>query len=325
MPEQIRLIHVEPGFAGNRPSLIIEHFDLATAPPFNALSYTWGHPYPQMDLSLNALVHQVSSNLYYFLDWLGQQTTDTSYYWIDQICINQNHLEERNHQVSLMKQIYSGAAMVVIWLGPAGASDPLPMYLAEHVGDTNEFYCSVSLEEPENTTLERWEIYDHNDKILKGFLYNDYWNRLWIVQEVLLAQQISIACVNGFLPWSFLRTESLEHEIIRSHSHTRLAWLLRQSAPTAAKGAQYEGNRLLEFVTACRLTECKDVRDKIFGLQGLLKPEQQIVVDYNKSIADVYNETVRIILRDTTNEDQMAAISACKELKKTMLPEKYDM
>ncbi len=37
--------------------------------------------------------------------------------WIDAICINQNDVLEKNHQVAMMGEVYSGAAEVLVWLG----------------------------------------------------------------------------------------------------------------------------------------------------------------------------------------------------------------
>lgn len=37
--------------------------------------------------------------------------------WIDALCINQEDLDERSHQVLLMKDVFSLAWRVVIWLG----------------------------------------------------------------------------------------------------------------------------------------------------------------------------------------------------------------
>lgn len=37
--------------------------------------------------------------------------------WVDVICVNQSDLDERNAQVQLMREIYSNATRVIIWLG----------------------------------------------------------------------------------------------------------------------------------------------------------------------------------------------------------------
>ncbi|KAH6674395.1 heterokaryon incompatibility protein-domain-containing protein, partial [Halenospora varia] len=47
--------------------------------------------------------------------------------WIDAVCINQNDIQERQDQVSLMRQIYEQAEQVVIWLGENRSSGRLPM------------------------------------------------------------------------------------------------------------------------------------------------------------------------------------------------------
>ncbi|EHK40499.1 hypothetical protein TRIATDRAFT_181002, partial [Trichoderma atroviride IMI 206040] len=36
---------------------------------------------------------------------------------IDAVCINQQYMEEKTHQVRYMKDIYSGAESTLIWLG----------------------------------------------------------------------------------------------------------------------------------------------------------------------------------------------------------------
>ena len=45
--------------------------------------------------------------------------------WVDSICINQDQsaLHERSHQVLLMKEIYSRAAEVLVWLGEIDTAD----------------------------------------------------------------------------------------------------------------------------------------------------------------------------------------------------------
>jgi hypothetical protein len=60
---------------------------------------------------------QVRENLYNFL--CSFQTgsairTDIAYIYIDQICIDQENLQERNSQVRLMSDIYTQSSLVVV-------------------------------------------------------------------------------------------------------------------------------------------------------------------------------------------------------------------
>ena len=81
----------------------------------------------------------IGSNLWKFLDSLGRSelTCDSAHnglsdqlgqdhpppigiflgLWADAICINQNDVLEKNHQVQYMKSIYSSADRVIVWLG----------------------------------------------------------------------------------------------------------------------------------------------------------------------------------------------------------------
>lgn len=46
-----------------------------------------------------------------FLDWI----------WVNAICVNQSNLQEKNAQVTSIRDIYANAAKVVAWLGTAGS------------------------------------------------------------------------------------------------------------------------------------------------------------------------------------------------------------
>lgn len=92
---------------------------------YEALSYTWGSWERHAFVSVNATSVSrpstpvpVSRNLLAALHRL-RQPKKHRWLWIDQLCINQNSINERNHQVPLMGKIYSLAMRVVVWLGDA--------------------------------------------------------------------------------------------------------------------------------------------------------------------------------------------------------------
>jgi hypothetical protein len=52
--------------------------------------------------------------------------------WVDSICINQEHINERNHQLSLMTRIYQDATCVIVYLGEsADCSDEAMDWIKE--------------------------------------------------------------------------------------------------------------------------------------------------------------------------------------------------
>jgi len=143
----IRLIELDRDSQGT----ISCHFVVANPSEergFVALSYTWGDPAPTRDINIDGHPFKISENLWQALDnilthkseWLNSRmdsrqrprstNISISYYfsdkgqrwprfWIHQICINKNNMNERNHQVSLMHKIYGLANFVLVWLGPS--------------------------------------------------------------------------------------------------------------------------------------------------------------------------------------------------------------
>lgn len=93
--------------------------DIKDRPQFDALSYAWGRGTPgsRRAILLNETHSlQMTDNLFAALRRLRRRFASRQL-WIDAICINQDDLEERNHQVSMMDQVYLSAQHVCIWLG----------------------------------------------------------------------------------------------------------------------------------------------------------------------------------------------------------------
>lgn len=90
-------------------------FELDNCPRYKTVSYTWGPPEPTREILIKGRNFLIRDNLWQFLivannvigDWL----------WIDQICIDQSTVKERNYQVSIMSKIYEESLKVFIWLG----------------------------------------------------------------------------------------------------------------------------------------------------------------------------------------------------------------
>ena len=54
------------------------------------------------------------------------------YLWIDAICIDQDHIREKNHQVDMMSEIYGRAKNVCIWLGEASEASEKALRFIKH-------------------------------------------------------------------------------------------------------------------------------------------------------------------------------------------------
>jgi hypothetical protein len=101
---------------------------------------------------------------------------------IDRVCIDQNNIPERNHQVGLMRQIYSLAQNTII-----------------HLGDSNdecEKVMNAALQEPLDSHLRQLAI----DQILS----RPWFTRVWIYQELVLSKDPWAQCGRRRIRWDAL-------------------------------------------------------------------------------------------------------------------------
>ena len=105
---------------------VLEKYLLDSAPPYRALSYTWGpaeggfvpHDGDQVDWLVHGRNRSVPIHLILALSNLSNRDLN-GYYWIDALCINQLNDKERNEQVMIMDKISQRATAVDVWLGEA--------------------------------------------------------------------------------------------------------------------------------------------------------------------------------------------------------------
>ncbi|KAF8847118.1 hypothetical protein BDZ45DRAFT_540435, partial [Acephala macrosclerotiorum] len=118
---EIRLIALAPGerfspvVCTSYPAYIHQH------PEFEALSYTWGPKHSLKCIEFKSSLIYVTKNLEAALRRL-RSTNATRHIWVDALCINQDDNTERSSQVSLMREIYSQASRVIVWLGEGSHS-----------------------------------------------------------------------------------------------------------------------------------------------------------------------------------------------------------
>jgi hypothetical protein len=85
---------------------------------YDCLSYTWGDSTAKSFIVCDGTMIPVTSNCYHILAQLRMIHRHRHRpLFVDAVCIDQESLVERNHQVAAMGEIYSGADRVVCWLG----------------------------------------------------------------------------------------------------------------------------------------------------------------------------------------------------------------
>jgi hypothetical protein len=74
---------------------------------YETVSYVWGDDHRRHTLFLgNGTSLPITDSLCHALPRLSK-VHQTGYLWVDQICIDQSNVQERNHQVKIMGEIYA--------------------------------------------------------------------------------------------------------------------------------------------------------------------------------------------------------------------------
>ncbi|PVH79129.1 heterokaryon incompatibility, partial [Cadophora sp. DSE1049] len=96
---------------------------LQDCPRFMTLSYVWGeYSTPRDAIHCNeGTVITITTNCRDALIALRKRYGKLTI-WVDAICINQQDIQERSKQISLMEEIYSWSERVIVWLGPGDKS-----------------------------------------------------------------------------------------------------------------------------------------------------------------------------------------------------------
>lgn len=112
----IRLVEIQRDGPTAKMSCKLHVVPLAEKSRYVALSYVWGDASSTQEMMLDGKPILIRQNLRNFL----HEARDTGFeklLWIDALSIDQDNIQERNHQVAMMGDIYSSATFVLVWFG----------------------------------------------------------------------------------------------------------------------------------------------------------------------------------------------------------------
>ena len=301
--DEIRLLVLDSG----RYSLV--YVPLDKAPIFYALSYAWVDdtifsnldPSQQTRISIDGREVALGDNLAAALEaWQGHKFRHIPL-WVDFLCIDQDNIVERNHQVLRMHSIYKKAAVVTVWIGPEShesslAWDFMPLFSqeAEDLDWVRRTICQHSFS-------REWKAVDH-------LLHRSWWKRVWIIQEMVAADEIIFVCgqqtVKSDVVLDFF-------EMLISLRGLYWALLLREEGiwldgDPITLGATYLPQHaslkplLLQTIYATGKSLASDDRDKIYAVLGLAQDLRQLVEapDYSLPVEEVYKQFAISFVRE---------------------------
>ncbi|OCK73179.1 hypothetical protein K432DRAFT_410917 [Lepidopterella palustris CBS 459.81] len=128
--KEIRLLEIVPSTdqsARVELKMFTRDLNNAILDGFVPFSYAWGDDSPTDIIIVNGESQQIRHNLATLLRYAGEfllpllpqmrAYKGKMLFRADAICINQDDVLERNYHVSLMKDVYGSAQVVICWLG----------------------------------------------------------------------------------------------------------------------------------------------------------------------------------------------------------------
>ena len=317
--------------------------NLDHSPKFTALSYVWGDTEVTTNISVNDVQVPVTTNLASALKhvrtwWqyeFKSRPLSSFRIWVDAVCINQSDHKERNAQVKLMPRIYTSTELVLAWLGDVEDLNIKMAVVAVRVlgnafrsaGWDPDELCDMTWLKS-NSPLTQEPICDELWNSLDDLACLNYWKRVWILQENILASNLFYFTSNAMVEYNTLMNVCVTFTILSEMLIDRRVqkpffvpdhiWIklcppkgtafvqLRNIARMATSKVTFleMGNKSDDAVMKNRLMlsehggtlQATNPKDHIYGLLGITSLEIDVDYSDHKSVRGVYTDYCRAVI-----------------------------
>jgi Heterokaryon incompatibility protein (HET) len=302
---------------------------------YTTLSYVWGNERDSHSVRVRDKRLTVGRNVDSALRHLRRRDLPIRL-WVDAICINQLDLTERNHQVHQMRAIYSASQETIIYLGDEDGGNTCNSawnFLERHCHWAMNKNHDIDYTLPtarENILEFRGDLEDVGSDVLK----RAWFRRVWVFQEVVVSQKLSIQCGNRRIPWDdfckilllsprhhdqygLSMSRSEEIDAVRDMFQARCSYQkthglehLRPSWHADVEDYKGQSSDVLNVLARSRRLESSDPRDKIFALLGISTgidlDDEKVAINYRKPCVLVYRDFARYIMETTNSYDLLS-------------------
>ncbi|CZR67662.1 uncharacterized protein PAC_17561 [Phialocephala subalpina] len=259
--------------------------------PYDALSYTWGSTERAATITVDGSIMGVTVNAYEALQQIRSKD-ESRYLWIDAICIDQENLQERGHQVQQMGLIYQKAERVFIWLGQGTKETDLVM---DSMKSLHDIFIK---KEGGWRELARFRMsvcpagcYEGMELILS----RPWFRRIWVLQEIANARVATVLCGRKSISAStFAQVPGLLGLQPDPHCQAVLDIMPGLSRQTSW---WKEKRDLYTLLKKFRESEATDERDIVYALLGISSDACKVLLpNYEKPLLQVIRDTTSFLL-----------------------------
>jgi heterokaryon incompatibility protein (HET) len=301
---------------------------------YDALSYAWGDASKTKTIFVNDCQFEVTENLYAGLLELRdfepkQKYSRNEFIWIDALCINQTDDNEKSLQVQRMRDIFSEAAQVIVWLGTPKIDVQLGMdtivLLVEAYSDYKALMESNPHQRPahyDKLLVALKEFISMNQKPLdavtdstRHIFHMPWWDRLWILQEVAVAKEVWVLFGSNVLGFGYFGALYDTIRVLRNIPDSEVAngWSLHIDSIFSATISSQRVVRsrswldaevtLLEALKELFVSsgsQATNPRDRFYALIGLgVKVEAMVgMADYSIPWKELYTKAAKALVKE---------------------------
>lgn len=313
-------------------------FDRGRAPRYYALSYAWGTGSKRVPIIIDEREFLITASLAAGLEQLvkldpvelacqsehleGSFPTSDLYIWCDQICIDQHDDDERGDQVRQMKDIYSKSQRTVVWLGVDTGFAAPAVDLLSHIerrydsqlasqDGTRQMMTYIGrgyIDWNRHQSMELPSTWTREWKAMKDFLALPWFQRLWVIQEVVLSPQDPLLMIGKVrCSWTMVAWASHWLYILGYHDGyvSRSVRTIQMMLHMRRNSLLYDLSALIFMATSHLAT---DPRDNVYGVLGLEAPCTRLA--HSGAIGSGNN----VLLPDYSSSVQMAQWTAAQHV-----------
>jgi len=324
--KEIRLLTIKS--SGGVIKLNTHRYNLSEDPDYDAISYVWGTAPASVTVMCNNRPLLITPTALEMLKYLQQYQakTATRKIWIDAICINQADQEEKSTQVPLMRDIYSRAATVLVWMGPSTPETDVFFVEFQDVRMKSKAWIALFDADrnrrgpaEEELPCDVYAFFEGLSHLLK----NEWFRRLWTYQEIILPSKATLLCgeswvgfdefldfvFDGYFRSTYLAGIMNTERNVRTHTAVKscyFIYFLRSSTSQRERTKTIDSQNVTVNLYQLRHRHVKEPVDRVWAIAGLLEsnPRHSLTseVDYSEKGRAEYWKTWIMFAKALINE-----------------------
>jgi hypothetical protein len=225
--------------------------------------------------------------------------------WIDAVCINQPDQQEKTREIWRMGNIYRAARRVVVFLGPETSDSAMAVKALSHLGhqvvmDWANWQLRKAPGRKTDWSKSSFILPYEGSKwrAINSMLNLEWFQRLWIWQEIHLARQAILVWGNSSMSWWHFRDAiaclqgNTKLELPNALSTPHFFETLRRIDELVTRP---NTQSVLTLLQRSRTSLCEIPKDRIYAMMNIPSPTfhpntTRIRPDYSKSGLETYRQ-----------------------------------